>query len=147
MGGRGTATVRRPRVPPPPPPPRPKRTWRQRLRIALVVAHVLVLAAAGTAWGLYRDVTSGIVTTDVVSGDSADGAQNILLVGVDSRTDTHGNPLPDDVLRQLHAGPDTGVLNSDTIIVLPFPSRATATSTSPATAPTRSTPRTRRSRR
>jgi LCP family protein required for cell wall assembly len=120
MNSRGTATVRRPGVPPPPPTP-PKRTWRRRFRIALIVAHVLVLAATGTAWSLYRDVTAGIVTTDVVSGNSSDGAQNILLVGVDSRTDSHGDPLPDDVLRQLHAGPDTGVLNSDTIILLHVP--------------------------
>ena len=122
MSGRGTATVRRPgtAVPPPPAPPR-KRTLREKFRIGVVVASALVLATTGTAWGLYRDVTAGIVTTDVVVGDSSDGAQNILLVGVDSRTDTKGNPLPDEVLRQLHAGPDTGVLNSDTIIVLHVP--------------------------
>ncbi len=122
MSGRGTATVRRPgtAVPPPPAPPR-KRTLREKFRIGMVVASALVLATTGTAWGLYRDVTAGIVTTDVVVGDSSDGAQNILLVGVDSRTDTKGNPLPDEVLRQLHAGPDTGVLNSDTIIVLHVP--------------------------
>ncbi|WP_281689003.1 LCP family protein [Pseudonocardia thermophila] len=121
MNARGPAAVQRPRTPGAIPPPRRKRTWRQRIRIAAVTASVLVLASTGTAWGLYRDVTAGIVTTDVVRGDASDGAQNILLVGVDSRTDTRGNPLPDEVLRQLHAGPDTGVLNSDTIIVLHMP--------------------------
>ena len=49
------------------------------------------------------------------------GDQNILLVGVDSRTDAQGRPLPPEVLRQLHSGPDTGVLNSDTIILLHVP--------------------------
>ena len=52
----------------------------------------------GTAWGLYRDVTGGIVTTDVIAGGSSSGPQDILLVGVDSRTDAQGNPLPQEVL-------------------------------------------------
>ena len=77
--------------------------------------------STGGAWGLYRNVTAGITTTDVIRGGSSDGAQNILLVGVDSREDAQGNPLPQSVLDQLHGGPDTGVLNSDTIIVLHVP--------------------------
>lgn len=81
----------------------------------------LVLALTGTAWGLYRGVTSGITTTDVIAGGSSDGPQNILLVGVDSRTDAQGNPLPKEITDALHSGPDTGVLNSDTIIVLHVP--------------------------
>lgn len=97
------------------------RDWRRRLRIVAVIASALVLVLTGTAWGLYRDVTAGLTTTDVIGGANADGADNILLVGVDSRTDAKGNPLPQNVLDQLHAGPDTGVLNSDTIIVLHVP--------------------------
>jgi LCP family protein required for cell wall assembly len=89
--------------------------------MALCVASVLVLSLTGTGWSLYRDVTGGITTTGALAGDDSDGAQNILLVGIDSRTDAHGNPLPQAVLDQLHAGPDTGVLNSDTIIVLHVP--------------------------
>lgn len=92
-----------------------------RLRTATVVMSVLVLALTGTAWGLYRGVTSGITTTDVITGGSSDGAQNILLVGVDSRTDAQGNPLPKEITDALNTGPDTGVLNSDTIIVLHVP--------------------------
>ncbi|MDN5859466.1 MAG: LytR family transcriptional regulator, partial [Pseudonocardia sp.] len=110
MSGPGTATVR-PRTPPrewrTAPPPRPKRSLRERMRIGLVIASAFVLVATGTAWGLYRNVTAGIVTTDLMLGSSSDGAQNILLVGVDSRTDASGNPLPDEVLRRLHAGPNT----------------------------------------
>jgi LCP family protein required for cell wall assembly len=85
------------------------------------VASVLVLVLTGAAWGLYRNVTAGITTTDVIAGGSSGGAQNILLVGVDSREDAQGNPLPQSVLDELHGGPDTGVLNSDTIIVLHVP--------------------------
>jgi LCP family protein required for cell wall assembly len=93
----------------------------RRLRIATVVASALVLAVTGTAWGLYRDITAGIVTTDVIAGGGDGGDQNILLVGVDSRTDAQGNPLPPEVLRELNSGADTGVLNSDTIMMLHVP--------------------------
>jgi LCP family protein required for cell wall assembly len=93
----------------------------RRLRIGTAIASALVLVLTGGAWGLYRNVTAGITTTDVIRGGSSDGAQNILLVGVDSREDAQGNPLPQSVLDQLHGGPDTGVLNSDTIIVLHVP--------------------------
>jgi LCP family protein required for cell wall assembly len=99
----------------------PSRRSGRRVRIVAVALAVLVLGLDGTAWALYRGVTAGITTTDVISGGRDDGPQNILLVGVDSRTDAQGNPLPQDVLDTLHGGPDTGVLNSDTIIVLHVP--------------------------
>jgi LCP family protein required for cell wall assembly len=79
------------------------------------------MALTGTAWGLYRDVTAGITTTDVIASGGDGGDQNILLVGVDSRTDAQGRPLPPEVQRMLSSGPDTGVLNSDTIILLHVP--------------------------
>ncbi|HSU09298.1 MAG TPA: LCP family protein [Pseudonocardia sp.] len=93
-----------------------------RLRLAAVAASALVLVLNGTAWGLYRDVTGGIVTTNVITTGSSGGAQDILLVGVDSRTVAQGNPLPQEVLQQLHTGGDNpSVLNSDTIILLHVP--------------------------
>jgi LCP family protein required for cell wall assembly len=100
---------------------RPKPGLRRRFRTALVMASTLVMVLTGTAWGLYRDVTAGISTTDVIAGGGDGGDLNILLVGVDSRTDAHGNPLPPEVQRMLSSGPDTGVLNSDTIILLHVP--------------------------
>ncbi|MHA6624747.1 LCP family protein [Pseudonocardia sichuanensis] len=118
------ASARRPRpasAPRTPAPPPRGRTLRRRLRVVLVVASVLVLTLTGTAWGLYRDITAGITTTDVIAGGGDGGAQNILLVGVDSRTDAQGNPLPPEVQQMLNSGPDTGVLNSDTIILLHVP--------------------------
>jgi LCP family protein required for cell wall assembly len=93
-----------------------------RLRAATVLLSALTFALTGTAWELYRDVTSGISTTGIIAGGWGGGDQNILLVGVDSRTDAHGRPLPASVLDQLHSGPDTGVINSDTIMVLHVPS-------------------------
>jgi LCP family protein required for cell wall assembly len=98
-----------------------RETIARRLRIGTAAASAVVLVATGGAWALYRNVTAGIVTTDVISGRSNGGEQNILLVGVDSREDAQGNPLPQSVLDELHGGPDTGVLNSDSIIVLHVP--------------------------
>ena len=114
----------RARSAPPPPPVRPLgERVRHRARVALVVCSALVLLITGTAWGLYRDVTAGITTTDVIlGGRDGRGGEDILLVGVDSRTDARGEPLPPEVLRELSSGPDTGVLNSDTIILLHVPS-------------------------
>jgi LCP family protein required for cell wall assembly len=102
-------------------PPRPRRTVGKRLRRWLVVASTLVVVLTGAAWGIYRDVTAGITTTDVIGRGGGDGAQDILLVGVDSRTDARGNPLPPEVLRTLHGGPASGVLNADTIILVHVP--------------------------
>ena len=93
-----------------------------RLRLAAVAAAVLVLLLDGTAWALYRDVTVGLTTTDVIAGGGDGGPLDVLLVGVDSRTDAQGRPLPQEVLRALHTGGDNPrVLNSDTIILLHLP--------------------------
>jgi LCP family protein required for cell wall assembly len=115
--------TRRPRRTAPAGTGRPSRRGRlrRRVRIAAAVASALVIAVTGTAWGLYRDVTAGITTTDVIAGGAAVGAQNILLVGIDSRTDARGDPLPAEMQRVLNSGPDTGVLNTDTIILLHVP--------------------------
>lgn len=118
----GRAGVRARPAAPGPPAGRPARTVAHRLRLATTITSALVLALTGAAWGLYRDVTAGLTTTDVITKGSTDGAQDILLVGVDSRTDAKGNPLPPEVLRQL--GPVGGapsVRNSDTIILLHVP--------------------------
>ncbi|GJF07020.1 LCP family protein [Pseudonocardia sp. D17] len=101
--------------------PRAPADWPRRIRIGTVVASVLVLLLTGTAWGLYRDVTAGLTTTDVIFGGDDGQGLNILLVGIDSRTDAQGNPLPKAVTDALHSGADTGVLNSDTIILLHLP--------------------------
>lgn len=50
---------------------------------------------------------------------------NVLLVGLDSRTDAQGNPLPPTVLAALHAGGDSGELNTDTLILVHIPAKLT----------------------
>lgn len=97
------------------------------LRVLVALASVFVLAASGTGWHLFRDLTGGISTTDVITGrvggfGKPPGTdQNILLVGVDSRTDAKGRPLSKKILAELRSGAEDGVLNSDTIIILHVP--------------------------
>jgi LCP family protein required for cell wall assembly len=96
-----------------------RRVLAARVRTGLAVASALVFALTGGAYALYSDVTAGITTTDVIAGGTG-GEQNILLVGVDSRTDAKGDPLPPEIVRELRAGNDD-VLNTDTIILLHLP--------------------------
>ncbi len=93
-------------------------------RTALALLAVTVLLGTGVAWGSIRSFESGIFhfTTAMLGGRGADddGAVDILLVGVDSRTDAHGNPLSEAELAQLHAGDDVAT-NTDTIILVRIP--------------------------
>ena len=66
------------------------------------VAASLVLAISGFSYFVVKDVSDIGGSDAIVSGPSV-GAQNILLMGLESRTDWNGNILPDDVLKALHA--------------------------------------------
>ncbi|MGD9529159.1 LCP family protein [Pseudonocardia sp.] len=99
---------------------------RMAARTAGALLSVIVLAVSGYAWNLSRHVDDGMATSEAVTpapdGPTAsDAAFTVLLVGLDSRTDASGRPLPPEVLDQLHAGPDEGQLHTDTIILLHVP--------------------------
>jgi LCP family protein required for cell wall assembly len=66
------------------------------------VAASLVLAISGFSYFVVKDVSDIGGSHAIVSGPSV-GAQNILLMGLESRTDWQGNILPNDVLKALHA--------------------------------------------
>ena len=66
------------------------------------VAAALVLVISGFSYFVVKEVGSIGGSHAIVSGPSI-GAQNILLMGLESRTDWQGNILPDDVLKALHA--------------------------------------------
>ena len=66
------------------------------------IAAALVLAISGFSYFVVKDVSAIGGSHAIVSGPSI-GAQNILLMGLESRTDWNGNILPDDVLKALHA--------------------------------------------
>ncbi|WP_433265338.1 LCP family protein [Actinosynnema sp. CS-041913] len=93
-----------------------------------------VLLVTWYGWSYLRDIDEGIVTTDVIPSSVAeqgaarkplDGAIDILLVGVDSRTDAQGNPLSDEVLALLNGGVADGTLNTDTMILVHIPQDGT----------------------
>jgi LCP family protein required for cell wall assembly len=102
-------------------------------RSVLAIAAAAVLTVTGYNWSVLRQLDNGIARTDVFGGTAPTGQhaapvvpplttdQNILIVGMDSRTDTHGNPLPANELAMLHAGPDTGELDTDTMILVHIP--------------------------
>lgn len=83
---------------------------------------VLVVLSTGIAWSNVRSFEDGIFHMSAASlgkgGD--DGAIDILLVGLDSRTDAHGNPLSTEELATLRAG-DEEATNTDTIILIRIP--------------------------
>ncbi len=66
------------------------------------VAAAIVLAVSGFSYFVVHQVSSIGGSHAIVSGPSV-GAQNILLIGLESRTDWQGNILPNDVLEALHA--------------------------------------------
>jgi LCP family protein required for cell wall assembly len=66
------------------------------------VAAALVLAVSGFSYFVVSQVSSIGGSHAIASGPSI-GAQNILLMGLESRTDWQGNILPNDVLKALHA--------------------------------------------
>src|SRR6201998_2926556 len=94
-------------------------------RVVCVVATALAVAVVigtGVAWNNVRSFEDGIFPMFAPSlgkgGD--DGAIDILLVGLDSRTDAHGNPLSAEELSTLRAG-DEEATNTDTIILIRIP--------------------------
>jgi LCP family protein required for cell wall assembly len=107
----------------------------------------MVLIASGAGWAQLHRLSGGLSRANVIgpvgvsdvrrsdsgsqlgSRGSSEAAapptaaeQDILLVGLDSRTDAQGNPLPAAVLDQLHAGSSgDGGDSTDTLIVLRIP--------------------------
>jgi LCP family protein required for cell wall assembly len=94
-------------------------------RTALGVVSVLALSVTGYAWTFYHDFNTGLSTSGALGGDepkSKDGATNILIMGLDSRLDQNGNPLPKEIYAQLHAGDDSnGGYNTNVMMVLHVP--------------------------
>jgi LCP family protein required for cell wall assembly len=92
------------------------------LRVIAVSMALAIVVGTGVAWGKIRSFESGInhISSMSLGGGGEDGAIDILLVGVDSRTDAHGNPLTQEELATLRAGDDEAT-NTDTIILVRIP--------------------------
>lgn len=102
-----------------------------RVQIGVAILAVLVLVVTGFAWRSVDSLRSSLATIGGLGlGGTKDGAVDILLVGTDSRTDAHGNPLSQAELDTLRAGEEIAS-NTDTIILVRVPddgSSATAIS-------------------
>lgn len=129
-------------------PPR-RRRW---LRVALIVATVLALAGAGAVVYVVQlagRFTANVHRSDALSEAFAETASpsatastpsvpklakdtNILIMGLDSRLDENGRPLPQDIQNALHAGDDSGgFYNANVLMLVHIPadgSRSTAIS-------------------
>jgi len=108
------------------PPPRARRNSFRGAKIALTVVSLLVMGLTGYAWAAMQGLVNGLNYANVISDGGggekpADGARDILLVGLDSRTDAQGNPLSREVLDELRAGEADGELNTDSLIFVHIP--------------------------
>ena len=95
-------------------------------RVVRAVATTLALAivlGTGVAWSNVRSFEDGIfhMWAPSLGQGGDDGAIDILLVGLDSRTDAHGNPLSAQELATLRATDDEPATNTDTIILIRIP--------------------------
>ena len=90
------------------------------------VFSAIVLAVSGFSYFVVRDVSS-IGSSHAIAGGPSIGAQNILLMGLESRRDWNGNILPGSILKALHAGSAKGVADgvggndTNTLILLHIP--------------------------
>jgi LCP family protein required for cell wall assembly len=124
------ASAEEPRKRPPRrPEPRPSAAARGGNYAGRALAGLMsLLVFTGTGYGYFnlKSFQDNLATTDVIAGNAgekpADGALDILLVGMDSRTDSKGNPLPQQVLDELQAGgSEDGGFNTDTMILMHIP--------------------------
>src|SRR5882724_10653011 len=74
-----------------PRPPRARTPKRLRIagRVLAGLTAVAVLAVTAVGWAGYRNLSGGITTSQALVGgpESVGGAQNILIMGLDSRLD------------------------------------------------------------
>lgn len=114
-------------------PPR-SRTLRRVLagagRTGVALLAVAVLAGTGYVWVVSRAFAADLTTSSVlatragapaVASTAPRRSYTALLVGLDSRTDAQGEPLPPDLLAEIHAGDDGGELHTDTIMLVRVP--------------------------
>ncbi len=111
---------------------------RRALAALLTVLVVLVGFVAFQVWSFNRNLLrsnalDGIGDPSATATDAAPGQDlNILVMGLDSRLDVHGHPLPADLYEALNAGDQSdGGMNSNVLMVFHIPGdgrRATAVS-------------------
>lgn len=103
-------------------------------KIAVGLVSALVLSTTAYVWAEYRSLVNGVYRSSALDGEagSLNGDINILIMGLDSRLDENGNPLPPDIYNALHAGgASDGGENANVLMLLHVPAngdRATSIS-------------------
>ncbi|CPR12996.1 cell envelope-related function transcriptional attenuator [Mycobacterium bohemicum DSM 44277] len=90
-------------------------------RLMASLASAFVMAITGVGWTAIHTAVGRIITSHALpDAPTTFGAdQNILLMGLDSRLDQNGHPLPQEMYEALHAGDETsGGYNANVLIVV-----------------------------
>ncbi|QDQ96307.1 LCP family protein [Tomitella fengzijianii] len=90
-------------------------------RVFAACASAVVLLATGVAWWQWNDINGAISTSDALDGVSASEGKerNTLIIGLDSRLDKDGKPLPQEVYDRIHAGDESvGGYNANTLMLV-----------------------------
>ena len=90
-------------------------------RLVAGIASAFVMAVTGVGWTGYHTALGRIIISHALPNGAASlgDNQNILLMGLDSRLDQNGRPLPQDIYEALHAGDESsGGYNANVLIVV-----------------------------
>ncbi|HEX3593171.1 MAG TPA: LCP family protein [Pseudonocardiaceae bacterium] len=95
------------------------------------LVSLLVLGVTGYAWSQVHMFDTAIHKSDALIGPtekkSLHGDTNILIMGLDSRLDENGKPLPRNIYNALHAGDDSvGGYNANVLMLLHVPAAGRA---------------------
>jgi LCP family protein required for cell wall assembly len=98
---------------------------------ALGLVSLLVLGLSGYAWSQYTILDTSVHKSNAIAAPSEkkslNGDTNILIMGLDSRLDENGKPLPQDIYNALHAGDDSvGGFNANVLMLLHVPAHGRA---------------------
>jgi LCP family protein required for cell wall assembly len=97
------------------------RKWARNIAVALSIS---IVATSGSLNFFSKAASSAIPRSKALQGapQSKNGDTNILLIGLDSRRDNEGNPIPREIAKLLRTGPATvGGYNTNTLILIHVP--------------------------
>ena len=97
------------------------RKWARNIAVALSIA---IVVTSGALNFFSKAASNAIPRSKALQGapQSKNGDTNILLIGLDSRRDNEGNPIPKEISKLLHVGPATvGGYNTNTLILIHVP--------------------------
>jgi LCP family protein required for cell wall assembly len=97
------------------------RKWARNIAVALSIS---IVATSGALNFFSKAASNAIPRSKALQGapQSKNGDTNILLIGLDSRRDNEGNPIPKELTKLLRVGPATvGGYNTNTLILIHVP--------------------------